>query len=237
MFYDIDSLRSEICILMLYFHKAAIALPAVGMMGPRYRCWLLLVLPLHDRLIHAFAPHLFPSRFHERLGSSRQTSMVRWSTSSRRTLCIMSIDDSMSQTPPPLGSAPTWHPARAMLSSVLASAIVLTGAVPGWEVASSSMERNPTFGQQVVPGFGVPSASAAGFNDEQRAIAETWVSTKPVRRVSVLNEVQYVLQAPAERCRLLHVDYRHAFQKSCRSSLHSACCLIVIQISSCCLFL
>lgn len=189
------SVHREIYIFRLYFHEAAIALSAVGMMGQRYRCWLLLALPLYNKLTHAFAPRVVPSRFHERLGSSRQTSVVRWSTSSKRTRCIMSIDNSMSPTPPRLGSAPTWHPARALLSSLLASTVVLTGSVPGWEVASSSIERNPTFAQQVVPSFGVPSASAAGFNDEQRAIAETWVSTIDACTKSV-SFLQYVPPGP-----------------------------------------
>lgn len=147
-------------------------------MRPRCRCRLLLALLLHVRAVHALIPRVVPSRCHDRVASSRQMSLVRWSTSSPRTQCIMSIDKNsmMSQVPPRLGSAPMWHhPARAVLSSLLASAIVLTGAVPGWEVASSSTERNPTVAR-AVPSLGVPSASAASFNDEQRAIAETWVS-------------------------------------------------------------
>ena len=81
---------------------------------------------------------------------------------------------------------PYWHPvgARAMIATILATAVVFTGVAPAWEVAPGSREHSQRTSRVASVG-GVPSASAAGFNDEQRAIAETWVSvacgTKPVK--------------------------------------------------------
>lgn len=74
---------------------------------------------------------------------------------------------------------PNWHPvrARAVIATILATAVVFTGVVPAWEVAPGSMEHSERTARRVASSIGgVPSASAAGFNDEQRAIAETWVS-------------------------------------------------------------
>lgn len=82
---------------------------------------------------------------------------------------------------------PYWHPARAraMIATVLATAVVFTGVVPVWEVAPGSTEHSQRTATRVTSVGGVPSASAAGFNDEQRAIAETWVSVacgaKPIK--------------------------------------------------------
>lgn len=81
---------------------------------------------------------------------------------------------------------PSWPPAvRAVFSSLLAATLVLTGVVPGWEVDSQSTGRTQratyvgtiqTVSPTLHTSVGVPAARAASFNDEQKAIAETWVS-------------------------------------------------------------
>ncbi|CAM9823023.1 unnamed protein product, partial [Ectocarpus sp. 13 AM-2016] len=64
-------------------------------------------------------------------------------------------------------------PAKAVLSSLLAASVVLTGVVPGLEVESPRPTGRST-GTQVVASAGVPNAAASTFNNEQAAIAETW---------------------------------------------------------------
>lgn len=64
-------------------------------------------------------------------------------------------------------------PIKAVLSSLLAASVVLTGVVPGLEMESLPAGRNSV--TRVVATAGVPNSAAATFNTEQAAIAETWV--------------------------------------------------------------
>lgn len=92
-----------------------------------------------------------------------------------------------------------------MIATILATAVVFTGVVPAWEVAPGSMEHSQRTATRVTSVGGVPSASAAGFNDEQRAIAETWVSVacgaKPIKmQAGSLDVCQIVAQLQLSQC-------------------------------------
>lgn len=71
----------------------------------------------------------------------------------------------------------TWSPLRSLLSTGLAVAFVFTGAIPRVELRYPSNVRESMIRESVVTtAIGVTGANAIDFNDEQRIIAETWVS-------------------------------------------------------------
>ncbi|CAM9247203.1 unnamed protein product [Ectocarpus sp. 4 AP-2014] len=139
-------------------------------MGRRHWCGLLLVLLLHDEVAYSLAPRVSLSRAFQRRDCSpqqrgrtctaAQQPRRRMHTCSRCNRMVMSAS-SMSQ------------PAKAVLSSLLAASVVLTGVVPGLEVDPPRPTGRNTV-TQVVASAGVPHAAAFTFNAEQAAIAETW---------------------------------------------------------------
>lgn len=166
--------NSRFCV---FARKHVSALCWYSMMGStRYR-GLFLVLVLQHGSIHSLVPHVLSPRAC-RHGLFAPESPISAQTSWRDTK--RSTGTMSQQSPPRDGTGRTmahWHPvgARAMIATILATAVVFTGVAPAWEVAPGSMERSQRTARIASVG-GVPSASAAGFNDEQRAIAETWVS-------------------------------------------------------------
>lgn len=72
----------------------------------------------------------------------------------------------------------TWSPLKSLLSTGLAVAFVFTGVVPRVEWRYPSNVRESMIRESVVTtAIGVTGANAMDFNDEQRIIAETWVSS------------------------------------------------------------
>lgn len=71
----------------------------------------------------------------------------------------------------------SWFPVGSVLQAGLAATFLLvSGLVPQVELQHVSAS-SPAVGQTIVmTELGVPGAHAMSFNDEQRAIAETWVS-------------------------------------------------------------
>lgn len=144
----------------------------------RYR-GLFLVLVLQPGPIYSLVPHVVPPRACRHGAFSPESPVIAQTSSQPHTRRCTS--STMSQQSPRRDGTgrvmPNWHPvrARAMIATILATAVVFTGVVPAWEVAPGSMEHSQRTARVASVG-GVPSASAAGFNDEQRAIAETWVS-------------------------------------------------------------
>lgn len=155
-------------------------------MGGRRFYSLCLVLVLHDGLVHSLAPRVCSlTRVSQQHGggywSSVESAAAADSTTGsqlrhrRRTRNM--ISSSTSSLPPSQHnhhedgdgvasfSSSASPPFRAVLSLLLATTVVLTGVVPGWEVQHPMMFS---------PG-GVPAAAATTFNTEQAAIAETWV--------------------------------------------------------------
>ena len=68
-----------------------------------------------------------------------------------------------------------WRPQRAVVSTLLATAVLLTGIVPSYELENRQTSLDQPSIARVVPSWGLRTAGAATFNDAQRAIAETWV--------------------------------------------------------------
>lgn len=127
------------------------------------------MLLLNDRLVHSLTTGIFPSRLLQHgVSVSSATSQRRRRTCNNMIMSDQRGDDDTA----PRGST---SPVKAVLSSLLAATVVLTGVVPGLEVRSTStLERKAAVA--VATTTSVPSASAATFNTEQAAVAETWVS-------------------------------------------------------------
>lgn len=137
---------------------------------------LLVLLLVHIGLVHSFVPCSFPSgvtNCHEvdpppRSFASKGAMIPRLPSHGTRPtastvshVCRRQSDEDGSRF------EPRWlSPAKAVLSSLLATALIFTGSIPGWELSTEQHSGGRG---------GVPLASAASFNDEQRAIAETWV--------------------------------------------------------------
>lgn len=136
-------------------------------MDARWRCCgLFLAFLIHDGLVNSLAPRPFSSRIDQHVFSLRPSQARRLQHQ-----CNMSPSQQPDAADSGIPSS-TWSPVRFVLSSLLATTVVLTGALPGLEPGCRST---------VVPTIGVRAAGAASFNDEQRAIAETWVSHMRVR--------------------------------------------------------
>ncbi|CAM9237742.1 unnamed protein product [Ectocarpus sp. 12 AP-2014] len=139
-------------------------------MRRRHWCGLLLVILLHDEVAYSLAPRVSLSRAFQRGDCSPQkrgrTCTTGQQPRRRRHTC--------SRCDRIVMSASSVSPAaKAVLSSLLAASVVLTGVVPGLEVESPRPTGRNTV-TQVVASAGVPDAAASTFNNEQAAIAETW---------------------------------------------------------------
>lgn len=154
---------------------------------PCYNLCLVLLLVLHNGLVHSMALRVCSlTRVSKQYGSGLSSPMLPSAAAAgattesqrrhrRRTWNMVSSSSSSSSSSQQNDhdhgegaaslSSRTLSPAKAVVSSLLATAVVLTGVVPGWEV------QHPT----TFPASGVPAAAATTFNTEQAAIAETWV--------------------------------------------------------------
>lgn len=167
-------------------------------MGLRWRCGVLLVLPLYTGRVQSLAMRACISRTHQPHGTAAWSSLHetaatrtvvpagncnkrKLSTTPRRQYqLVMSLSPRQDNNSNSKNGNTSWFSARALLSSWLAATMVVTGAVPGLELESLPTVRSNLWAAPsiVTLSSGVPTASAASFNDDQRAIAETWVRSR-----------------------------------------------------------
>lgn len=157
----------------------------------RRRCYsLCLVVVLHDGLVHSLAPRVssltrvlqqhgngFWSPMEPASAAAAPAADARTRSQHRHLMMASSPPSPFQQNDhdhdhddgaASFGSSSSASsPVKAVLSSLLATAVVLTGVVPGWDV-----QQHPTMSAMH---SGVPAAAATTFNAEQAAVAETWV--------------------------------------------------------------
>lgn len=143
-------------------------------MGRRHGYGLLLVLLLHDEVVYSLAPRASLSHAFQRGACSPRQRGRACTTPQQPRRRTCSTQRSSSRNRMIMSESGMPPPVKAVLSSLLAASVVLTGVVPGLEVESLRPTGRNTV-TQVVATAGVPNAAAATFNTEQAAIAETWV--------------------------------------------------------------
>lgn len=164
-------------------------------MMPRWHYGVFVLLLLHAEPLYAFVSTLCPPRHSQRNthGEGAATLPTAWPCSSSQlrvpwTANMLPDEHHVLLVSPPelQTSAATCNnisnswvdtTRKALMLCCLTAAVVLSGIVPALQLESGSTEQNcltvTTVRHEQLTG--VPTAVAASFNDEQRAIAETWV--------------------------------------------------------------